>query len=50
LNPRNAHTAHARAHVCYEANASEEGAAFLLPWLRDYDRTAQLHCHLCPGT
>ena len=46
LNPRNGHAAHARAHVCYEANASDEGAAFLRPWLRDYDRTAQLHCHL----
>jgi tetratricopeptide (TPR) repeat protein len=46
LNPRNAHAAHARAHVCYEANTSDEGAAFLRPFLADYDRTAQLHCHL----
>jgi hypothetical protein len=46
LNPRNAHAAHARAHVCYEANTCEEGAAFLQPWLAEYDRTAQLHCHL----
>jgi len=46
LNPRNAHAAHARAHVCYEANTSEEGAAFLRPWLADYDRASQLHCHL----
>jgi hypothetical protein len=44
LNPYNAHAAHAR--VCYEANASEEGAAFLRAFLPDYDRTAQLHCHL----
>lgn len=46
LNPRNAHAAHGRAHVCYEANDSEEGALFLRPWLADYDRTSQLHCHL----
>lgn len=46
LNPRNGHAAHARAHVCYEANASEEGAAFLRPWLADYVRTSPLHCHL----
>lgn len=46
LNPRNAHAAHARAHVCYEANASEDGAGFLRPWLADYDRRSQLHCHL----
>jgi len=46
LNPRNAHAAHARAHVCYEANTCEEGAGFLLPFLADYDRGAQLHCHL----
>ena len=46
LNPRNAHAAHARAHVCYEANASAEGAAFLRAFLPDYDRTAQMHCHL----
>lgn len=46
LNPRNAHAAHAMAHVCYEANTSPEGAAFLGPWLADYERRAPLHCHL----
>ena len=46
LNPRNGHAAHGLAHVCYEGNASDEGAAFLRPWLADYDRMAQLHCHL----
>jgi tetratricopeptide (TPR) repeat protein len=46
LNPRNGHAAHGMAHVCYEGNASDEGAAFLRPWLVDYDRAAQLHCHL----
>ena len=46
LNPRNAHAVHGRAHVCYEANESDEGAAFLRTFLADYDRRAQLHCHL----
>ena len=46
LNPRNGHAAHGLAHVCYEGNASDEGAAFLRPWLADYDRAAQMHCHL----
>jgi len=46
LNPRNGHAAHGLAHVCYEGNASDEGAGFLRPWLADYDRAAQLHCHL----
>jgi tetratricopeptide (TPR) repeat protein len=46
LNPRNGHAAHGLAHVCYEGNASEEGTAFLRPWLADYDKAAQLHCHL----
>ena len=46
LNPRNAHAVHGRAHVCYEANESDEGAAFLRTFLDDYDRRSQLHCHL----
>jgi tetratricopeptide (TPR) repeat protein len=46
LNPRNGHAAHGLAHVCYEGNASDEGAAFLRPWLADYDKASQLHCHL----
>src|SRR6202795_4992807 len=46
LNSRNAHAAHGRAHVCYEANESDEGAVFLRAFLADYDRKAQLHCHL----
>jgi tetratricopeptide (TPR) repeat protein len=46
LNPRNGNAAHGLAHACYEGNASDEGAAFLRPWLADYDRASQLHCHL----
>jgi Tfp pilus assembly protein PilF len=46
LNPRNAHAAHGLAHVCYEANTCEEGAVFLRAFLADYDRKAQMHCHL----
>jgi len=46
LNPRNGYAAHGLAHACYEGNGSEEGVAFLRPWLADYDRAAQLHCHL----
>jgi tetratricopeptide (TPR) repeat protein len=46
LNPRNGHAAHGLAHVCYEGNASDEGAAFLRPWLADYDKASQMHCHL----
>ncbi len=46
LNPRNGHAAHGLAHVCYEGNASDEGAGFLRPWLADYDKASQLHCHL----
>ena len=46
MHSRNAHAAHALAHVCYETNASAEGATFLRPWLTGYPRAAQLHCHL----
>ena len=46
LNPRNAHAAHAFAHVFYEEGDSERGAAFVRGWLPGYERAAQLHCHL----
>ena len=45
-NRRNGHAVHAFAHVCYEADTSEEGSMFLRPWLADYERAAQLLCHL----
>jgi hypothetical protein len=46
LNPRNAHGAHAHAHVLYEKGGDAEGAAFLEAWLPSYPRGAQLHCHV----
>src|SRR5262249_5509367 len=46
LHPRNAHAAHALAHVFYGEGDSAGGAAFVEGWLRGYERAAQLHCHL----
>jgi tetratricopeptide (TPR) repeat protein len=45
-SPRNAHAAHAWAHVLYERGDEEDGARFVEAWLPDYPRAAQLHCHL----
>jgi tetratricopeptide (TPR) repeat protein len=46
LHPRNAHAAHALAHVYYEEGDSVGGAAFVGSWLPGYERAGQLHCHL----
>jgi hypothetical protein len=46
LAPRNAHAAHAFAHVLYERGDDESGAAFVDRWIDDYDRAAPLHCHV----
>ena len=46
LHPRNAHAAHALAHVFYEEGDSVGGAAFVGGWLPGYERAAALHCHL----
>jgi Tfp pilus assembly protein PilF len=46
LHPRNAHAAHALAHIFYEEGDSAAGAAFVSSWLPGYVRAAQLHCHL----
>jgi len=46
LRSRNAHAAHAYAHVFYEEGDSEGGAAFVQGWLPGYERAGQLHCHL----
>ena len=46
LSPRNAHGAHAWAHVLYERGDEADGAAFVDAWLPGYPREAQLHCHL----
>ena len=45
-HPRNANAAHIRAHVHYEAGERETGLARLDAWRRDYDREAQLSCHI----
>jgi tetratricopeptide (TPR) repeat protein len=44
--PRNAHGAHAWAHVLYERGDERDGAAFVEAWLPGYSRDGQLHCHL----
>jgi hypothetical protein len=44
--PRNAHGAHAWAHVLYERGDEADGAAFVEAWMPGYSRDAQLHCHL----
>ena len=45
-NPRNANAAHIRAHVHYEAGEREVGLERLDAWRRDYEREAQLSCHI----
>jgi len=45
-NQRNAHAAHRRAHGFFESGDVSGGAGFIENWLRDYDRTGPLHCHL----
>ena len=46
LEPRNAHGAHAWAHVFYERGEDEAGATFVERWMPDYPPEAALHCHL----
>ncbi len=46
LAPRNAHAAHAWAHVCYEKGDDEDGARFVEGWLPEYPKASPLHCHL----
>ena len=46
LSPRNAHAAHAHAHVLYERGDDHAGAAFAETWLPPYSPAAPLHCHL----
>ena len=46
LYPRNAHGAHIRAHVYYEAGEREAGLAYLKGWWQDYPKESLLHCHL----
>lgn len=44
--PRNAHGAHIRAHLYYEAGEREAGLAYLRDWVKDYPRDGQIHCHV----
>ena len=44
--PRNAHGAHIRAHIYYEAGEREAGLAYLQDWWRDYPKESLLHCHV----
>ena len=46
LEPRNAHAAHIRSHVYYEAGETEAGYAYIDAWRRGYDKSGQLHCHI----
>jgi hypothetical protein len=46
LSPRNAHAAHAWAHVLYEQGDDDQGVAFVERWMPGYPRAAPLHCHL----
>ncbi len=46
LEPRNAHAAHIRSHVYYEAGETEAGYAYIDGWRRGYDKSGQLHCHI----
>ena len=46
LEARNAHAAHAWAHVLYERGDDESGALFVERWIPGYPPEASLHCHL----
>lgn len=46
LNPDNAHGAHIRSHVYYEAGETAAGYAYIDGWRRGYDKRGQLHCHI----
>jgi len=45
-NPRNAHGAHIKAHVHYEAGEERAAADYLDTWMPEYPRESLLHCHL----
>ena len=46
LNRKNAHCAHAMAHVCYESGDADGGREFLSSWLATYPREGAFHGHL----
>lgn len=45
-NPRNAHGAHVRAHIYYEAGETDAGVSYLEGWLPGYDRAGLMHGHI----
>ncbi len=45
-NPLNAHAAHIKGHIHYEAGETDAGSAYLFDWYRDYPREGMLHCHI----
>jgi tetratricopeptide (TPR) repeat protein len=45
-NPRDAHGAHIRAHVHYEAGEAAEGQRYLGDFAAAYPREGLLHCHI----
>ncbi|MCX7960555.1 MAG: tetratricopeptide repeat protein [Burkholderiales bacterium] len=45
-HPRNAHGAHVRVHVLYEAGETAAIREYLAAWMPGYDRRGLLHCHL----
>ena len=46
MEPDNAHGAHIRAHVYYEAGQTQAGFDHIDAWHAQYDPSAQLHCHV----
>ncbi len=45
-HPRNAHGAHIRAHICYEAGETDAGYSYVRAWRKDYDKGGFMHCHI----
>lgn len=45
-HPRNAHGAHIRAHICYEAGETDAGYSYVGAWRKDYDKGGFMHCHI----
>ena len=45
-NPANAHGAHIKAHVLYEAGEDAAALEYLEGWLPAYEREGLMHCHI----
>jgi len=45
-HPRNAHGAHIRAHIYYEAGETDAGYRYMGEWRKDYDKGGVMHCHI----